>query len=40
MRFILAFLLFMFAGLYLAFIITIGVCAGLKLLEKRKNEGN
>ena len=40
MRIILAFLLYIFAGLYLAIIISIGVCAGLKMWEKKKNESN
>lgn len=40
MKIILAFLLFMFAGLYLAIIISVGVCAGLKMWEKQKNEDN
>ena len=40
MKAILVFLLIMFAGLYLAIIISVGVCAGLKMWEKKKNEGN
>lgn len=40
MRIILATLLFIFAGLYLAIVISIGICAGLKMWEKRKNEDN
>ena len=40
MKIILATLLFIFAGLYLAIIISIGVCAGLKMWENKKNEDN
>ena len=38
MRIILATLLFIFAGLYLAIVISIGICAGLKMWEKQRNE--
>lgn len=40
MRIILAFIIFMVASFYLAIIISIGVCAGLKMWEKQKNENN
>lgn len=40
MRIILATLLFIFAGLYLAIVISIGICAGLKMWEKQRNEDN
>ena len=40
MRIFLATLLFIFAGLYLAIIISIGICAGLKMWEKQRNENN
>lgn len=40
MKIILATLLFIFVGLYLAIVISIGICAGLKMWEKQKNEDN
>lgn len=40
MKVILATLFFIFAGLYLAIVISIGICAGLKMWEKQKNEDN
>ena len=40
MKIILATLLFIFAGLYLAIVISIGICAGLKMWEKQRNEDN
>ncbi len=40
MKIILATLLFIFAGLYLATVISIGICAGLKMWEKQRNEDN
>ena len=40
MRALIAFIVFIFAGLYLAIVISIGICAGLKMWEKQKNENN
>ena len=40
MKVISATLFFIFAGLYLAIVISIGICAGLKMWEKQKNEDN
>ena len=40
MKILLAFILFMVASFYLAIIISIGVCAGLKMWENKKNEDN